>query len=98
MRFVAIKDIGDGFTFIGGKRRHIDQRFYVLLIRSCNHCTGIGVSRDNHGTLCSGDRPVQRDDIFAERGERERRSNKFAKPRRAPAGSPFALRIFLGSA
>ena len=51
MRFVAVKDLGDSFTLLGGKRRHIDQRFYALVIRCSNHCTGIGVSRYNHGNL-----------------------------------------------
>jgi hypothetical protein len=54
---------------------HIDQRFYALVIRCSNHCTGIGVSRYNHGTFCPDDRPVQCDDIVAERGERKRRGN-----------------------
>src|SRR6476620_8741427 len=75
MRFVAVKNLGDSLTFFGGKRRHIDQRFYALLISSRDHCTGIGVPRYNHGTFCPGDRPVQYDDIVAERGERERRGN-----------------------
>src|SRR5882724_11770293 len=75
MRFVAIKDIGNGLTVIGSKRSNIDQRFYALLIRSCNHCTGIGVSRDNHGTFCPSNSSVQRHDVFAERSEWERRSN-----------------------
>jgi hypothetical protein len=33
------------------------------------------VSCDNHRTVCPGDRPVQCDDIVAERGEWERRGN-----------------------
>src|ERR1700742_526058 len=75
MRFVAVKDLGDSLTFLWGKRRHIDQRFYALLISSCDYCTGIGVSRYNDGTFRPGDRPVQYGDIVAERGERERRGN-----------------------
>ena len=75
MRFVAVEDLGDSLTFLGGKRCHIDQCFYALLIHCCNHCTGVGVSRYNHGTFCPGDRPVQRGDIVTERGKRKRRSN-----------------------
>src|SRR6478609_8814251 len=75
MRFVAVEDLGDSLTLLGGKRRHIDQCFYALLIHCCNHCTGVGVSRYNHGTFCPGDRPVQRGDIVTERGKRKRRSN-----------------------
>ena len=75
MRFIAVEDLGDDLTFVGRKRRDVDERFYALLIGSCNHCPGIGVSRYNYRTFCPGDRPVQRDDVVTERGERKRRGN-----------------------
>jgi hypothetical protein len=75
MRFIAVKDLGDSLPLLRSQRCHIDQRFDALVIRCRNHCTGISVSCDNHRTVCPGDRPVQCDDIVAERGEWERRGN-----------------------
>src|SRR5689334_20452585 len=75
MRFITVKDLGDCLTLLRGQRGDIDQRFHALLIGPANHCAGVGVSGYNHGTLCPGDRSVQRDDIVAERSEREGRSN-----------------------
>src|SRR5258705_7414715 len=75
MRFIAVENLSDSLTLLGGKRGNIDERFYALLIRCGNHCTGIGMPRYDHGTLCPGDRPVQRGDIVVERAKRERRGN-----------------------
>src|ERR1700751_5264092 len=75
MRFITVKNLGNGLTLLRGKRGDTDQRFYPLLIRSGNHCAGIGVPGYNHGTFCPGDRPVQGHDIVAERGQREGRGN-----------------------
>src|SRR5262245_2015922 len=76
MRFVTVKDLSDSFTLVRGKGCDIDQRFYAILIRSGNHCTGIGVPSYDDGTSCPGDCPVQCSDVVAERGEWKRRGNE----------------------